>query len=243
MNVNIGGGTFQYEGWLNVDRQTGFAITPNTLFPVSDESVDLVYSSHFLEHCDDATVERVLYEAHRMLKPDGALVIKLPDAGQVLERWRDGDEAYFDQWGQKKVWQTWKNLGVPVSIDSKAAMIFCGGWNDAYGDEFGERHPEALGAYHGPVPKMDYAAVRDFEPSPHSLAVRMREEWVRNFGTPHWNHQNAWSSTEFIALLKEHDFADIIEGADQVCQAHPHIPGICFQRHISMYFKCRPLHK
>ena len=242
MNVNIGGGNVQHEGWMNLDRRGGFPITHSTLFPVSDESAEIVYSSHFLEHCDDATVGRVLDEAHRMLRQDGALVIKLPDFEQVLDRWRAGDEAYFDQWGMQKVWPTWKNLCVPVNIDTKAAFIFCGWWNDEYGDEFGERHPERDGAYHGPVYE-EVAWLLD-NGKPHEIAAILCTTALYNArANIHFNHQNAWSRAEFIALLKEHDFADIIEGADQVCQAHPHIPGICFQRHISMYFKCRPLHK
>ena len=228
MNLEIGGGGVNHPGWLNLDAANGFALTPACKFPLSE--ADIVYSSHCLEHLDDATVDRVLSEARYVCK--GNLVLKLPDFEQVLERWRAGDERYFDGWGQAGVWPTWKNLGVPVNIDSKAAMIFCGWWNDAYGDEFGgRRNPNAPGAYHGPVQASTTKLLLQCH-SPKGIAdafrILVKPEW-------HLNHQNAWSRAELCALLLRHGFHVETMDADKIIERFPQIPGIARQRAISMY--------
>ena len=235
-NISIGGGAnYHHAGWKNFDAAPGplnpwpVAFTPKTTFPVPNAWARTVYSSHCLEHLDDATVSRVLTEARRMLRPDGALVLKLPDFEQVLERWRAGDEAYFDQWGMQDVIPTWKNMGVEATIDAKAAMIFCGWWNDAYGDEFGKRTPDALGAYHGPL----MSSMSD-NFTPHVLARLMRQS-ANLFSPVHFNHQNAWSRAELAALIEAHGFNVISMDEIEICEKYADIPGLHEQCNISMY--------
>ena len=235
MNVNIGGGRgWNYPGWRNFDGAEGFPLTPQTVFPIEDESAPIVYSSHCFEHLDDATVDRMLTEARRMLAPDGRLVLKLPDFEQVLERWRAGDERYFDQWGMKDVIPTWERMGVKPTIDAKAAFIFCGWWNDAYGDEFGERHPERAGAYHGPVPASALVGAYSvilaggrIPVSPHEISSRFR-----NFAPSggHFNHRNAWSREQMWASLFAHGF--VYAPYDYAWN----VPGDLDQFEISAYF-------
>lgn len=232
MNIEIGGGAGQRRGWLNLDGRSGFALTPECTFPVHDGFAPIVYSSHCLEHLDDATVDRVLSEARRVCA--GKLVLKLPDFEEVLKRWGAGDEAYFDGWGMSSVYRTWARRGVPVNIDSKAAMIFCGWWNDEYGDEWGKRSPDAPKAFHGPVmPMNEQLASR----SPHAISTALKEVlWMlpKRRGV-HWNHQNAWSRAELAGLLLRHGFKVETFDAEDICQMD--IPGIRDQRNISMY--CR----
>ena len=242
MNVNIGGGRgWKHDGWRNFDQADGFFLTPDTMFPVDTGSADIVYSSHCFEHLDDATVDRMLDETWRMLKPAGTFVLKLPDFDDVLRRWRYGDEKWFDAWGQAKVWPTWKNRSVPININTKAAMIFCGWWNDEYGNEFGpthERRPDAEGAYHGPAEirhPFSYAGQLRFG-RPHDIASSMRTG-VPSHG--HFNHRNAWSRSEMMALLTDHSLLPVRTGRD-VAESWCQIPGINDHRHISMYFEAKP---
>ena len=244
MNLEIGGGGVNHPGWLNLDAANGFALTPACKFPLSE--ADIVYSSHCLEHLDDATVDRVLSEARYVCK--GNLVLKLPDFEQVLERWRAGDEAYFDQWGQAGVWPTWKNLGVPVNIDSKAAMIFCGWWNDVYGDEFGgRRNPNAPGAYHGPVPvnqgrmKGTLSGGAFVDNGIHWIAGEFKTclTDICEIKGAHLNHQNAWSRAELCALLLKHGFAVASLDKATICERFPQIPGIRNQYAMSMYVQAK----
>lgn len=244
-NINIGGGpNFHYPGWRNFDSSEGplnpwpVKFGPDLRFPVKTKSVGTVYSSHCLEHLDDETVDSVLSDARRMLRPDGALVLKLPDFDEVLRRWKAGDNEYFKQWGIDKCVPTWASRGVQDTIDARAAMIFCGWWNDAYGDEFGERKPDAEGAYHGP--SINWPGVEShlftndgiYPPSPHEIAGRLRKRAPEG---AHFNHQNAWSLEELVDLLLfKHDFSIISTDKAEI-QERIQIPGIRDMASISMY--------
>jgi SAM-dependent methyltransferase len=66
--------------WINLDRQEGpgvdiVADLENGL-PFEDESADLLYASHVLEHIKNFPA--LMKECHRVLKPRGCLVIKVP---------------------------------------------------------------------------------------------------------------------------------------------------------------------
>jgi predicted SAM-dependent methyltransferase len=56
--------------------------------PFPSGGVDAIYTSHFLEHLsrDDAT--RFLREARRLLKPNGAIRIVVPDLAEIIEAYR-----------------------------------------------------------------------------------------------------------------------------------------------------------
>jgi hypothetical protein len=221
-NVNVGGGSFNHLGWVNLDERTGFKFTPQATFPVQSKSAHYVYSSHCLEHLDDATVDRVLYEARRVLK--GKLVLKLPDFEDVLKRRQAGDHAYFKQWGFESISHMW----VEDSIDLRASMIFCGYWNDAYGHEFhGERRPRSLMAYHGPV-----GIPLSWAKSPHEIAASLKDH-VEG----HFNHQNAWSRAELVDLLTKHGFT--VESLDTETVCKEPIPTINDMKSISMYVLAR----
>lgn len=68
------GDTFVYDPWRPPGRQ--FVAEATNLRPVGDSSYDVVLSSHVLEH--SANPLRALAEWHRVLRPDGALVLVLP---------------------------------------------------------------------------------------------------------------------------------------------------------------------
>ena len=60
--LNVGSGRRLWPSWWCLDEiqslgTTGMTFNPTCSFPVPTDSVEIVYSSHFLEHIDDATVE------------------------------------------------------------------------------------------------------------------------------------------------------------------------------------------
>lgn len=64
--------------------------------PFEANSVDAVYSSHMLEHLDQATGHRFLQEAKRVLKPGGVLRIAVPDLARYVTIYQeDGDADAF----------------------------------------------------------------------------------------------------------------------------------------------------
>ena len=67
-------------------KEYGVTITPGTLFDLDlpDQSQDMVTLWDVLEHTPDP--KKVLQECHRLLKPDGVLVINYPDVGSWVSR-------------------------------------------------------------------------------------------------------------------------------------------------------------
>ncbi|TMW65782.1 hypothetical protein Poli38472_008424 [Pythium oligandrum] len=80
------GGRIQRPGWWIVDAadrdHVDFVMHMDNLHAFPDDSVEVVYASHILEHCHygvDNDVDRTLREWHRVLKPGGTLFVAVPD--------------------------------------------------------------------------------------------------------------------------------------------------------------------
>lgn len=244
--LNIGGGPHFYrKGWLNLEEAPGilnprpFRLTADCRFPAVDRSIKMVYSSHCFEHLDPPTVRRVLNEARRVLADGGQLVVKLPDYEGILERWRMGDLAYFDEnWALDSAVWTWPNRGVPETLDYKAAMIFCGFWNGAYGNPYtGEVHRNTS-AYHGPPP-VEAGCLHELleTGTPRQISLVLRQAVIDQEKDFTFNHQNAWDRGEFKALLAETGFGVVADDPFLIMARNSAIPGICKMMNISMYFQ------
>ncbi len=242
--VNIGGGpTFQSPGWINLDAvaagREAFSLSPSAVLPLADASIDLVYSSHCLEHLDDATVHQVLMEARRVLQKHGHLLLKIPDFERTIRSWKSNDSAFFsdDNWGFGQVSKTWSRKGVVDDIASRASMIFCGYWNPQYGDHF--RHETNVfdpASYHGPAPLPRRKVARILKSgSPHEIAQALRQHVQSNEPHPTFNHQNAWSQAEFDSLLVDHGFKVLTWDGEDLCRAYVGIPDIGAMQDISLY--------
>ncbi len=246
--LNLGGGpTFSHPGWMNLEGVSSpsnpfpFIFSPTCRFPLSSSVVQLVYSSHCFEHLNDATVEQLLRESRRVISPQGSLLLKLPDFELVKQAWKQKDTDFFKQWGIESVTPTWANRHVLDNFDNRAAMIFCGFWNKAYGDHFANRRNLKDGAYHGPPTMPDgRIATMISSLSPHAIAMELSDV-VRSVEIePTFNHQNAWDKSELEALLMRAGFKVETFDADDICRAYNDIPGILVHRDISIYCIAKP---
>jgi predicted SAM-dependent methyltransferase len=86
--LNIGSGHVTHPSFINVDalvaRHIHFIRPVDDLRPFPDDSVDLAYVSHCLEHFGHSKVNEVLAEWRRILKPGGVLRIGVPDFDQLI---------------------------------------------------------------------------------------------------------------------------------------------------------------
>jgi predicted SAM-dependent methyltransferase len=125
LKSNLGCGSVQPEGWINVDYSLGarlseiplynfinkriklFDIGPdgrprvwedkiythnlNKRFPWDNNSVDIIYCSHTLEHFSKQEGLVFLQECHRVMKKGGIIRIVVPDLKSFVEEYRKGN--------------------------------------------------------------------------------------------------------------------------------------------------------
>lgn len=122
LKINLGCGDRTPEGWVNVDYALGawmfkipgfrsinkklkiFSLTwSEKVFihnlckklPWENNSVDVIYSSHTLEHLSRAEGLKLLQECHRVLKTDGIIRIVIPDLKHIISLYEQKKvEAY-----------------------------------------------------------------------------------------------------------------------------------------------------
>lgn len=117
IKLNLGCGNHTPDGWVNVDYAFGarFAKIPffralnrktglfqmdwddrvkihdlRRTFPFDDASVDIVYTSHTLEHFSKQEGERFLKECHRILRPGGIVRVVVPDLEAIISDYTSG---------------------------------------------------------------------------------------------------------------------------------------------------------
>lgn len=106
---NIGPGEFQHPYWTNIDGSRDYQkryaqgnglhiyldLFDHLRFPVEDQSAEVVYTSHTIEHVDNAAVRYLFGEVHRILKPGGIFRIITPDTELAYRAWQRNDRRFY----------------------------------------------------------------------------------------------------------------------------------------------------
>ncbi len=101
---NIGAGNFSHPYWTNIDCPSDWyssaqkdkvdlswdAMSLGPL-PVPDDTANIVYSSHTIEHISDAAVKNMFKESYRILKKGGVLRVTCPDISLFYRAYLDND--------------------------------------------------------------------------------------------------------------------------------------------------------
>lgn len=80
--IHIGSGPLFDPRFVNIDIQpypSVHILGNGALLDFPDDSIDLVYASHTIEHFPHREIQSVLSEWHRVLKPGGRLFLSVPD--------------------------------------------------------------------------------------------------------------------------------------------------------------------
>jgi predicted SAM-dependent methyltransferase len=72
----------EHHVWVHYDLAYGI--------PFPDNSIDYLYSSHFLEHLEEEEAAGLLAESHRVLKPGGFTRICVPDLAHAIALYHEG---------------------------------------------------------------------------------------------------------------------------------------------------------
>lgn len=96
--LHLGSGDHVLPCWANIDALALPGVTPWDLrkpLPVADDSIDLIYSEHFIEHVTRAQGVRLLADCHRALRPGGVIRLSTPDLAKLIEEYQAGR---LDEW-------------------------------------------------------------------------------------------------------------------------------------------------
>jgi predicted SAM-dependent methyltransferase len=111
-----------YYGWENIDilDLSGFAKAQAYIFkqhdvtkglPYKDSEVDIVFSSHLLEHLTREEGAKLLQECYRVMKPGGIIRLSIPDTKMITQKYLDGKISDY----------RYVNTGVEKCIDDADA--------------------------------------------------------------------------------------------------------------------------
>ncbi len=93
MKLHIGCGKRYFKGWTNLDVNTGIADMIDDaakLTKIADDSCELVYAAHVLEHFGREETLSVLKVWYKKLKPGGILRLSVPDFAKVVLIYQKG---------------------------------------------------------------------------------------------------------------------------------------------------------
>ena len=96
--VHLGCGDNVIRGWANLDMSGPAGVTRFDLtrpLPFADQSVDFVYTEHFIEHLHKDQAERLLRECGRILRPGGVLRVSTPDLAVLV---REYSKSRVTEW-------------------------------------------------------------------------------------------------------------------------------------------------
>ena len=100
VKLHLGCGRNIKEGYINVDQ---YLSAPNIInmdifnLSIENDTVDEICTEHMLEHLSKYEVPLALKEWARVLKPDGKLVMNLPNLEWCLQQWLAKPEG--ERWG------------------------------------------------------------------------------------------------------------------------------------------------
>lgn len=159
----------------------------------------IVYSSHFFEHVDVLTTNNLLVEIKRVLKPDGFLVIKIPNYDAVLESYFNGNYELIPKFSFGGLPEGWHKHGVDNNIENKLSMIFAGYFTRNYGDYFLDRgENDQTNGYHGPAKIQKKALMQILESkNPALISENLVSIIQEDASFYRFNHQQAWSNYQF----------------------------------------------
>lgn len=96
MKLHLGCGRKYIEGFKHVDLQNfghiDYKTSVNDLHFAKDNSVELIYSAHVLEHFGRNEYKDVLKEWYRVLEPSGILRVSVPSFDAVVKYYTEKDD-------------------------------------------------------------------------------------------------------------------------------------------------------
>lgn len=96
INLHLGCGSVNHPKFINIDARPAphvhYVRDIDNLSPFKENSVDLIYACHCLEHFSHAQTQQILSEWYRVLKKKGILRLSVPDFDLILNIYKELNE-------------------------------------------------------------------------------------------------------------------------------------------------------
>ncbi len=99
LRLHLGCGDKSFQDYVNIDLRKTKAtdlVCGITRLPYPDNSVEVIEAYHVIEHLSRHDLPKALREWHRILKPQGKLIVECPDFDKIAGRYLAGDEKQLD---------------------------------------------------------------------------------------------------------------------------------------------------
>lgn len=97
LKIHLGCGDINHPDFVNVDlrplKHIHYIGGIDNLKMFRKDSVDLIYTSHCLEHVPHAKIDKVIKEWNRILKPGGKVRISVPDFDKITLIYRENNNS------------------------------------------------------------------------------------------------------------------------------------------------------
>ena len=151
--LHLGSGSIHLEGWLNIDidaPQADLRLDLRRPLPCADNTVQFVFSEHFIEHITRSEAVLLLRECWRVLVPGGILRLSTPSLQWIIEKYL---ERNLTEWGD--LWRpatpcqlmneglrSWGHQFVYDADELRAVLAEAGFATVEWADWRRSRHPE-----------------------------------------------------------------------------------------------------
>lgn len=94
IKLELGAGGRSMDGWISVDMNDNCALNLDLAAPIPfpDNSVNMIYSSHVLEHFNYTELIKLLEQCQRILKPGGTFSASVPNARIYLNAYHNPED-------------------------------------------------------------------------------------------------------------------------------------------------------
>ncbi|SNT01598.1 Methyltransferase domain-containing protein [Geodermatophilus pulveris] len=127
--LNLGSGTYNVPGWVNIDLwgwHAAWGVHPDVVWdlrrplPLPDGAVDAVFMEHVLEHLPAREGLGALEQCHRLLRPGGVLRLSVPDFGRYARSY----VAAATGTGEDVAFLTQERPGRPTPLMAVSEVVY-----------------------------------------------------------------------------------------------------------------------
>lgn len=104
--INIGCGYNYHKYWINLDLYESSLVKYQNIkndLPFSDNSVDVIYHSHVLEHLDKNEAKKFINNCYKVLNLGGIIRIAVPDLEQICVEYLKNLNNAFNSSNQEDI--------------------------------------------------------------------------------------------------------------------------------------------